>query len=140
MLGERSGERFRHGISGRFQGRGRVAAGDMAGLAEVAFAMHLRGVRGHGFLNGSDGGEDFVFDFDLLFCFLQNFFRLRGDEADGVAHAAGDVADGNHDVPILLQMANLIIRHVRRRKDADDALHGEGFPGVDGQHPGPGML
>ena len=140
VLGEGRAEGPRDPVGrGRQRGRG-VAPGDVAGLAEVSRAVHLRRVRGHGLGDGGDGLQHLIVDLDLLLGGLQDLLGLGHHQADGVAHAAGHAAHRDHHVPVLLDMAHLVVGHVLRRQHAHHARKRQRRGGVDGQHPRPGVL
>ena len=87
----------------------------------------MRGASGAGLLDVADGLELLPGDLDGLLGLLQDLGRLGNHQADGVANAAGDVALGDHDVPVLDEVAHLVVGHVGGREHADDALHGTGL-------------
>ena len=98
----------------------RVAKGEEA-------VVDARGALGAGLLDVADGLELLPGDLDGLLGLLQDLGRLGNQQADGVANAAGDVALGDHDVPVLDEVAHLVVGHVGGREHADDALHGAGL-------------
>ena len=140
MLGERGHEALRNRILGVCQRGLGVAADDVALLAEVAVRVQLRRVRRLGLLHVPDGLEDFVLDLHELAGLVHDLLCLANDEADGISHEAGDVALGYHDVPILLDVADLVVRHVLRRQHRQHARQRLGLGGVDIQYPGSGVL
>ena len=140
VLGKGRGERLCDRIGGSRQRRSRVSPGYVPGLAQIAFAVHLRRVRCHRLRDGGDRRQHFIFDSDFLFRFLQDLLGLGHHQADGVAHAAGNVPDGDHHIPVLLKVPHLVVRHIRRRQHRDHAFHGEGFRRVDGLDPRPRVL
>ncbi len=102
VLGEGGDEALGDDVFGLRQRLFRVAADDVALLAEVAVGVELRRIGGHGLLDVVHGLEHLVLDLHELARLVDYLLRLAHDEADGVAHEAGDVALGYHDVPVLL--------------------------------------
>ena len=138
VLGEGRGEGAGDPVGGVCQGGLGVAAGDVAALADVILELDrvakgeeavvdARGALGAGLLDVADGLELLPGDLDGLLGLLQDLGRLGNHQADGVANAAGDVALGDHDVPVLDEVAHLVVGHVGGREHADDALHGAGL-------------
>ena len=140
VLGERGHEALRNRILGVCQRGLGVAADDVALLAEVAVRVQLRRVRRLGLLHVPDGLEDFVLDLHELAGLVHDLLCLANDEADGISYEAGDVALGDHDVPVLLDVADLVVRHVLRRQHRQHARQRLGLGGVDIQYPGSGVL
>ena len=137
VFSKRRRKRLRHRIGRRRQRCCRVTPGHMARLAKVAGTVYFRRVRRHRLGDGSHRCQRLIFDFDLFLCFFQDCFRLCNHQADGVAYAAGHISHGNHDIPVLLEMPDLVVRNIRRRQHADDAFHGQRFRRVDGYNPRP---
>ena len=140
MLGEGGDEALRHGVLGLRQRLLGVAAYDVALLAEVAVGVQLRRARGLGLLDVAHGLKDLIIHLHELAGLVNYLLRLADDEADGVAHHAGYIALGYHDVPVLLNVSDLVVRHVLRRQDGEDAGERLGLGGVYVQYAGPGVL
>ena len=138
VLGERGREALRRRERGVLERCLGVAASDVTLLADVVLELHLvaegeeavmdeRGVRSGSLRDVADGLELLVGDLHELLCALDLGRGLAHHEHDGVSDAAGDVALGNHDVPVLDEVAHLVVGHVGGREHADDALHGAGL-------------
>ena len=138
VLGEGGGEGTGDPVGGVCQGGLGVAACDVTALADVVLELDrvakgeeavvdARGALGAGLLDVADGLELLPGDLDGLLGLLKDLGRLGNHQADGVADAAGDVALGDHDVPVLDEVAHLVVGHVGGREHADDALHGLGL-------------
>ncbi len=147
VFGEGRGEGLgcREGTVGK--GRLGVAARDVALLADVVLKHHVvaeglealvdeRGTGRHGLVDVADGLELLVGDLHELLCLGHRCAVLGHNERDGVAHAARDVTLGDHDVPVLDEVAHLVHRHVGRRIDGEHAGELAGLLGVDGDHAG----
>ena len=148
VLGEGRGEAAR-GREGRVGERlGGVAARDVPTLADVVFELHLvakdhvglgvheRRPLGPRLLDAAHRLEPLVVDLHELLGLLDELVRLGHDEADGVAHAARDVAHRDEDVPVLDEVAHLVDGHVIGREHGEHARQRERLRGVDGAHAG----
>ena len=90
--------------------------------------MYPRGAVRHRFINVSDRFERLVFDFDQVFRRFEDCRRFGDHEAERVADVTRDAPDGDHDVPVLLDMADFIVGDVFGGQDVDHA--GERTGGV----------
>ena len=118
-----------------------VAAADVLFAQQVAGLMHERRKGLGGIGRAEHRLERLVVDLDERLCLLQSLLRLRRHKADGVAEVVGDPADGDHRVPVLLQMADLDLpRNVLRGVDADHAGQGLRLFLMDGKHPRAGVF
>ena len=120
-----------------------VAAADvLVGTDIVLFLIeHLRRVRSRRLLGIVDGGQDLVLYFNKLLGLFQGLPVLRRHQGNGVAQIVGQATHRNQCVLIVFQMADLILAgNVLRRQDGNDAGQGLGCGGIDGQHPGAGIL
>ena len=145
MLGKGRGKALRHGERALGQRLGGVAARHMAALAHVVLELHrvakgkeavvqARGVGSPGLDNVAHGLQRLVIDLYELLGLLERRLVLGNHQHDGVTHAAGDIALGDHDVPVLDKVADLVDRHVLGAQDAHHAGQGLGLGGVDGKH------
>ena len=107
---------------------------------EVAALMDQGRLRQHGFLGGADGLQYLVLYLHQLLGLLQDILGLGGNDADGVPQIVGDAAHGDHGVPVLHQVAHLVLSgDVRGGEHAHHTRKGLGLLGVDGLHQGAGM-
>ena len=145
MLGKGRGKALRHGKRALGQRLGGVAARHMAALAYVVLELHCvakgkeavvqaRGVGSPGLGNVAHGLQRLVIDLYELLGLLERRLVLGNHQHDGVAHAAGDIALGDHDVPVLDKVADLVDRHVLGAQDPHHAGQGLGLGGIDGKH------
>ena len=98
--------------------------------------MQARGVGGLGLGDVAHGLQRLVIDLYELLGLLERRLVLGNHQHDGVTHAAGDIALGDHDVPVLDKVADLVDRHVLGSQDAHHTGQGLGLGGVDGEHAG----
>jgi len=99
----------------------------------VAGAVDKGGVVGHGLLRRTDRLEYLILHLNHTLGLFQNFRRLSGHNADGVAQVVGHTAHRNHGIPIFYQVAHLILAgDIRRREHARHARQGQGLAGVNG--------
>ena len=151
MLGKGRGKALRHGERALRQRLGGVAARHMAALAHVVLELHrvakgkeavvqARRVGGLGLGDVAHGLQRLVIDLYELLGLLERRFVLGDHQHDGIAHAAGDIALGDHDVPILDKVADLVDRHVLGAQDAHHTGQGLGLGGIDGEHAGARIL
>ena len=151
VLGERGGESLRHRVGGLGERLRGVAARDVAALADVVLELDgvaerkeavvdARRAGGLGLLDGADGLELLVLNLDELLGLLEGLCVLGHDECDGVSQAARDVALGDHDVPVLDEVAHLVVGHVLGREHAHDAGKRLGLARVDGENAGARIL
>ena len=151
MLGKGRGKALRHGKRALRQRLGGVAARHVAALAHVVLELHgiakgkeavvqARGVFGSGLDNVAHGLQRLVVNLYELLGLFERCLVLGNHQYDGVAHAAGDIALGDHDVPVLDKVADLVDRHVLGAQDAHHAGQGLGLGGVDGEHAGARIL
>ena len=140
VLGEGGAVGLGDHVLGARQGGLGVPTGHVALLAQVAARVEQGGVVGHGIPDGAHRLQGLVVDLHQGLGLLQDLLRLRHHQADGVPHAAGDVPPGDHHVPVLLDVAHLVVGHVLGGEDGQHPRQGQGLRGVDVQHPGPGVL
>ena len=151
MLGKGRGKALRHGKRALGQRLGGVAARHMAALAHVVLELHrvakgkeavvqARGVGSPGLDNVTHGLQRLVIDLYELLGLLERRLILGNHQHDGIAHAAGDIALGDHDVPVLDKVADLVDRHILGAQDAHHTGQGLGLGGVDGKHTGARIL
>ena len=151
MLGKGRGKALRHGKRALRQCLGGVAARHVAALAHVVLELYgiakgkeavvqARGVFGPGLDNVAHGLQRLVVNLYELLGLLERCLVLGNHQHDGVAHAAGDIALGDHDVPVLDKVADLVDRHVLGAQNAHHAGQGLGLGGVDGEHAGARIL
>ena len=151
MLSKGRGKALRHGKCALRQRLGGVAARHMATLAHVVLELHrvakgkeavvqARGIGSPGLDNVTHGLQRLVIDLNELLGLLECRLVLGDHQHDGVTHAAGDIALGDHDVPVLDKVADLVDWHVLGAQDAHHAGQGLGFRGVDGEHTGARIL
>ena len=119
----------------------RVAPLDVLVGQQIPGPVDQGGVGQHGLPGAADHGQLLIVHLHQRLGLGQDLRRLRRHQADGVPQVVGDVPHGDHGVPVLHQMAHLVLPgDVVRRKDAHHAGQGPGLLRVDGQHPGPGIL
>ena len=151
MLGKGRGKALRHGERALRQRLGGVAARHVTALAHVVLELHrvakgketvvqARSVGSPGLDNVAHGLQRLVIDLYELLSLLERRFVLGDHQHDGIAHAAGDIALGDHDVPVLDKVADLVDRHVLGAQDAHHAGQGLGLGGIDGEHTGARIL
>ena len=151
MLGKGRGKALRHGKRALGQRLGGIAARHVTALAHVVLELHgiakgkeavvqARRVGGPCLDNVTHGLQRLVVDLHELLGLLECRLVLGNHQHDGVAHAAGDIALGDHDVPVLDKVADLVDRHVLGAQDAHHAGQGLGLGGVDGEHAGARIL
>ena len=151
MLGKGRGKALRHGERALCQRLGGVAARHVTALAHVVLELHrvakgkeavvqARGVGSPGLDNVTHGLQRLVIDLYELLGLLERRLVLGNHQHDGIAHAAGDIARRDHDVPVLDKVADLVDRHVLGAQDAHHTGQGLGLGGVDGEHAGARIL
>ena len=129
MLGKGRGKALRHGKRALCQRLGGVTARHVTALAHVVLELHrvakgkeavvqARGVGRPGLGDVAHGLQRLVIDLYELLGLLERRLVLGNHQHDGIAHAAGDVALGDHDVPVLDKVADLVDRHVLGAQDA----------------------
>ena len=142
VLRERRLEVVRHHVRGRGQRGLRVAARDVAALAHVVVKHHVVAKRVEALVHqGRALGlrlRDVAHGLQHLVVNLHQTLRLRErllvlghHQADGVTHAARDVALRDHHVPVLDQVAHLVHGHVAGEKNAHHARQRLGLRRVD---------
>ena len=114
MLGKRSGETVCHDILCVRNSRLRISATYMSLLAEISVLMNLRGIFRLGFRYTSHRLQDLILNLHQLFSRFQNRRSLCTDQTKRISDTAGNVPFGNHNVPVLLDMPDLIVRNVLR--------------------------
>ena len=72
-----------------------------------------------------------IIDLNELFRPREDILIFRDDKADSVADTARHAAFGDHHVPVLLDVADLIIGHVLRCKHAEHSRKRERLRDVD---------
>ena len=140
MLGEGGAVALGDHVPGALQSRLGVPAHHVAGLAQVAARVELGRALRHGLPDIAHRLQGLVVDFDQLLGLLQHGLALGHHQADGVPHAAGAVPLGDHHVPVLLDVAHLVVGHVLGGEHRQHAGQGQGPGRVDVQHPGAGVL
>ena len=151
MLGKGRGKALRHGERAFGQRLGGVAARHVAALTHVVLELHrvaegkeavvqARGVGGPGLDNVTHGLQRLVINLYELLGLLERRFVLGNHQHDGIAHAAGDIARRDHDVPVLDKVADLVDRHVLGAQDTHHTGQGLGLGGIDGEHTGARVL
>ena len=151
MLGKGRGKALRHGKRAFGQRLGGVAARHVTALAHVILELHrvakgketvvqARGVGRLGLDNVTHGLQRLVINLYELLGLLERRLVLGNHQHDGIAHAAGDIALSDHDVPVLDKVADLVDRHVLGAQDAHHTGQGLGLGGIDGEHAGARIL
>ena len=151
VLGRRRGEGARDLVRGACERGGSVAAHHVALLADVVLELdpvaereelvvQKRGVVGAGLGDGAHGLELLVGDLDHLLGAFERGLVLGHHEADGVAHAAGNVALGDHDVPVVDEVADRVHGHVGSGEHGKHARKRAGLVGIDLDHAGARVL
>lgn len=120
-------------------GQGGVAPLDVLVGEEVAGLVDQGGVEGHGLLRGADRRQHLVLHLDHPLGLLQDLLALGGHNADGVSQVVGHASHGNHGIPVLGDVANLILAgDILGGKHPHHPGHGPGLVGVDRPDNGPG--
>ena len=138
MLGKGRSKALRHGECALRQRLGGVAARHMAALAHVVLELHrvakgkeavvqARGVGRPGLGDVAHGLQRLVINLYELLGLLERRLVLGNHQHDGVTHAAGDIALGDHDVPVLDKVADLVDRHVLGAQNAHHTGQGLGL-------------
>ena len=151
MLGKGRGKALRHGKCALRQRLGGIAARHVTALAHVVLELHrvakgkeavvqARCVGGLGLGDVAHRLQRLVIDLYELLGLLERRFVLGDHQHDGVTHAAGDIALGNHDVPVLDKVADLVDRYVLGAQDAHHTGQGLGLGSIDGEHAGARIL
>ena len=151
MLGKGRGKALRHGERALCQRLGGVAARHVTALAHVVLELHCVakgkeavvqawGVGGLGLGDVAHGLQRLVIDLYELLGLLERRLVLGNHQHDGVTHAAGDIALGDHDVPVLDKVTDLVDWHVLGAQNAHHAGQGLGLGGIDGEHAGARVL
>ncbi len=97
---------------------GGVATRHVTALAYVVLELHrvakgkeavvqARSVGSPGLGDVTHGFQRLVINLDELLGLLERRLVLGNHQHDGIAHAAGDIALGDHDVPVLDKVADL---------------------------------
>ena len=119
----------------------RIAPLDVLVGQQVPGPVDQGGVRQHGLPGIADHGQLLIVHLHQGLGLGQDLRCLRRHQADGVPQIVGDVPHGDHGVPVLHQVAHLVLpRDVIGGQHADHAGQSPGLLRVDGQHPGPGIL
>ena len=126
-----------HHVSGIFQGLLCIPAGNVAALAQISLLMYPGRVLCHGFLNGAHGFQLLIINLHHPLCLLKDVPGLGNHQTDGVAHTAGDISLCNHYVPVLLEMAHLVIGDILGREHGQHAGKGRCLLAVNIQNPCP---
>ena len=141
MLCPGGGEVLRQHVSALGDGLRRVAPLDVLMGQQISGPVDRGRVRQHGLPGAADHGQLLIVHSHHGLGPLQGLLILRRHQADGVPQVVGDVPHGDHGVPILHQMAHLVLaRDVCGGEDPHHAGQGPCLLRVDGQHPGPGIL
>ena len=106
----------------------------MAALAQVSLFMDLGRVLSHGLFDRTNRCQLLIVNLNQLLCLLQDIPGLGHYQTNSIAHAAGNVAFCNHYIPVLLEMAHLVVGHILGRKHGQHSRKGQRIPGVDIQH------
>jgi hypothetical protein len=92
-----------------------VAALDVLDVEDVAVLVDERRSRGSRAICGEvTGGERLVVELDEGEDLVELLLVGGGDEGQGVTDVAGALADRDHHVPVVHDVADLVLRHVRR--------------------------
>ena len=102
--------------------------------------MQARGVGSPSLDNVAHGLQRLVINLYELLSLLERRLVLGNHQHDGVTHAAGDIALGDHDIPVLDKVADLVDRHVLGAQDAHHTGQGLGLGGINGEHAGARIL
>ena len=137
VLRERGGEVILHDKFRVGNGLLGIAAGDVLVRQQVALAVDERRIGRGRLLWVVHGGQNLIFDLDELLGLFQNLRRLGCDKGQRVAEEVDDTADGDHDVPVVDDVADdVLARHIRCGQHADNAGQRGRLGRVDGQHAG----
>ena len=99
------------GIRNRFL---RIPSRHMPALTEISFGVNLWSVLRHRLCNRCNGLQLLIADLNQFLGFLQYLPRLSHHKTDRISHTPGNAAFGNHHIPVLLEMADLVIRNIFR--------------------------
>ena len=135
-----SGESLGQNVLGLCDGLRRVAPLDVLVGQQVAVLMDQGRVRQHGLPGRADHGQLLIVHLHQGLGLGQDLRCLGGHQADGVAQIVGDIPHSDHGVPVLHQVAHLVLPgDVSGGIDTHHAGQGLGLLRMDGQHPGPGI-
>lgn len=142
-----SGEGLLDDVRGRGQRALHIAARERRGLNQVrglvdtAGGMHLGRAGLHGFERVGERRQHLVIDLDAGGGLAGMEGGVGHDHGEEVTDAAGGFADGHEDGKIGNDESGAALcRGIGGGQDADDAGHGRGFGGVQGQDLGPRVL
>ena len=114
MLGKRCREVLRYGKGRVFQRFFCVAACDMTALAKIAlcFFMYQWCSLSTCLIDITYHRKLFILNFYKLLCGFQGLLVFRHNHAERIAHIARNGTFGDKDIPVLLNMPNLVYRHI----------------------------
>ena len=114
VLRERGGEVILHDKFRVGNGLLGIAAGNVLMRQQVALAVDERRIGRGRLLWVVHGGQNLIFHLDELLGLFQNLRRLGCDKGQCVAEEVDDAADGDHDVPVVDDVADdVLARHIR---------------------------
>ena len=103
----------------------------MAALAKISFRMDERSPLCRCFLAVSDRFKHFILDFYLIFGCCQDRFIFSDHQTDRVADAPCDISYGDHNIPVLLDVTDLVIGNILGRQNTGHTFHGKRFRRVN---------
>ena len=137
MLGKGRAVSLGHHIPGILQSLLCIPPGNMTALAQVSLLVYLGRVLCHGFLDRAHGFQLLIINLYHPLCLLKDVSGLGNHQTDSIAHAPGDISLCNHYVPVLLEMAHLVIGDILGRKHSQHAGKRRRLLVVDIQNPRP---
>ena len=131
MLRKRRLEGFRHSVFRSLKRPSGIPSRHVTALAEIARLMNLRGIRPPCLVDVPHRLEHLIVDVHQFLRFFQRIPVFRNHQTDRVSDHPRRVTLGDHNVPVLLDVADLVVRNIRRRQDADHARNLPGLRQVD---------
>ena len=123
-------------VGGFLQRLGRIAAHNVALLAKVAALMHLRGIFRFGLRDAAHRLHLLVFHLDKFLRLLEDIRRFRHNQAERIGKIMRDAAFPDHDIPVLLDVADLVDRHIVCCQDGNHTRQCAGRLRINFQNPG----
>ncbi len=117
-----------------------ITAADVLQRADIPPLVQERRVRSQGVLRRRHGFELGVVHLDEGQYLVELALVRRRHQSQGITHIARDVADADHHVPVVDDVADLVLRDVLRREDCDAVRVSLGLARVDRVDEGAGIV
>ena len=111
----------------------------MALLADVAAGVNIRCIIGKCFFDGSICCQFFIIHFNQSFSLFKNVFIFCNNQGNSVANKPSDIAFGNHHIPVLHNVADLVVRNIIGSVNCNDTGQIECFWKINIQNTGSGI-